>query len=104
MGIVSRLGIPNEILTDQGSNFMSSPMTAIYHLPGVKSISTSPYHPQTDGLVKRFSGTLEAMLRKVAIEDGKDWEKLVPYLLSAYREVPQASAGVSPFELLFGRQ
>ena len=40
------------------------------------------------------------MLRKVV---AKDWDKLLPYLLLAYREMPQASTGFSPFELLYGR-
>ena len=42
------------------------------------------------------------MLRKVAAEEGRDWDRLLPYLLFAYREVPQASTGFSPFELLYG--
>ena len=46
-------------------------MKEVYRLLGVKPIRTSPYHPQTDGLVERISGTLKAMLRKAAIEDGK---------------------------------
>ncbi len=44
------------------------------------------------------------MLRKAKLEEGKDWDTLLPYLLFAYREVPQASTGFSPFELLYGRQ
>ena len=43
------------------------------------------------------------MLWKAAIDEGKDWDKLLPYLLFAYREVPQESTGFSPFELLYGR-
>lgn len=43
------------------------------------------------------------MLRKLADKDGKDWDKLLSYLLFAYREVPQSSTGVFPFELLYGR-
>ena len=35
--------------------------------------------------------------------DGKDWDKLIPYILFAYREVPQESTGFFPFELLYGR-
>ena len=34
---------------------------------------------------------------------GKEWDKKIPYLLFAYREVPQASTGFSPFKLLYGR-
>ena len=99
----SRVGIPSEILTDQGTNFMSTLLSEVYRLLSVKAIRTSPYHPQTDGLVECFNQTLKAMLRKVADDEGKDWDRLLPYVLFAYREVPQASTGFSPFELLYGR-
>ena len=49
--LFSRVGVPDEILTDQGANFTSSLITCLYNLMGVKPIKTSPYHPQTDGLV-----------------------------------------------------
>ncbi|XP_072768318.1 uncharacterized protein [Nerophis lumbriciformis] len=58
----------------------------------------------TDGLVERFNCTLKKMLKKVADEDGKDWDHLIPYVLFAIREVPQASTGFSPFELVYGRR
>ena len=60
---------------------------------GVKPIRTTPYHPLTDGLVERFNQTLKAMLRKAATDNGKDWDKLMPFLLFAYRGIPQASTG-----------
>ena len=99
----TRVGVPQEILTDQGSNFTSQLLVELYHLLHIHPIRTSPYHPQTDGLVERFNQTLKSMLRKAATNEGKDWDKLVPYLLYAYREVPQASTGFSIFELLYGR-
>ena len=102
--LFTRVGVPAEILTDQGSNFMSQLLREVYRLLHVEPIRTSPYHPQTDGLVERFNQTLKAMLKKAASEDGKDWDRLIPYLLFAYREVPQSSTGFSPFELLYGRQ
>ncbi len=74
----SRVGIPEEILTDQGSNFTSKLLAEVYRLLHIKPICTSPYHPQTDGLVERFNQTLKAMLRKTAKEEGKDWDRLVP--------------------------
>ena len=89
--IFARVGIPEEILTDQGSNFTSKLMSEIYRLLHIHPIRTSPYHPQTDGLVERFNGTLKAMLIKVAVEDVKNWDRWLPFLLFAYREVPQAS-------------
>ena len=100
--LFSRVGIPNEILTDQGSNFTSKLLQELYRLLHMRRIQTSPYHLQTDGLVERFNQTLKAMLRKAASAEGKDWDKLIPYLLLAYHEVPQDSTGFSHFELLYG--
>ena len=83
MKLVSRVGIPKEILTDQGTNFTSRLLAELYRLLHVNALQTSPYHPQTDGMVERFNVTLKEMLRKSAQEDGKDWDKLLPYLLFA---------------------
>ena len=55
-------------------------------------------------MVERFNRTLKSMLRRLVKEEGRDWDKLIPYVLFAYREVPQTTTGFSPFELLFGRE
>ena len=100
----SRVGIPEEILTDQGTPFMSRIMKDLCKLMKIKQLSTSVYHPQTDGLVERFNRTLKQMLKKVMEADGRNWDQLLPYLMFSIREVPQSSTGHSPFELLYGRR
>ncbi|KAK7907616.1 hypothetical protein WMY93_016228 [Mugilogobius chulae] len=103
-GKTRKVGVSKEILTDCGTNFLSKLLQQVYQLLGVKGIKTTPYHPQTDGLVERYNQTLKSMLRKFVSTTGADWDQWLPYLLFAYREVPQASTGFSPFELLYGRQ
>ena len=103
MIIFSRVGIPQQILTDQGSNFQSQLLRELYRMLHVDTLRTSPYHPQTDGMVEHFNQTLKSMLCKAAAEEGKDWDRLIPFLLFAYREVPHELTGFSPFELLHGR-
>ncbi|KAK7898417.1 hypothetical protein WMY93_019270 [Mugilogobius chulae] len=98
----SRVGIPREIITDQGTNFTSTLLREVYKLLGITGIKTTPYHPQTDGLVERFNKTLKSMLKKFVEDSGADWDQWLPFLLFAYREVPQASTGFSPFQLLYG--
>ena len=102
--IFSRVGIPKEILTDQGPNFTSELVAEMYRLLHINSLCTSLYYPQTDGMVERFNGTLKEMLRKCATTDGKDWDCLLPYVLFIYREAPYESTGFSLFELLYGRE
>ena len=58
----TRFGIPKEVLTDQGSNFMSELLGEVFKLLDISHIKTSLCHPQTDGLVERFNGTLKMML------------------------------------------
>lgn len=99
----TRTGIPKEILTDQGTPFMSKVTKELCKLLKIKHLRTSVYHPQTDGLVERFNKTLKGMLKRVVSKDGKDWDCLLPYLMFAVREVPQSSTGFSPFELMYGR-
>ena len=52
----------------------------------IQPIRTSPYNPQTDGLVETLN---QIMLQKTAKEKGKNWDKLLLYVLFAYWEVPQ---------------
>ena len=62
--LFARVGVPQEILTDQGSNFTSQLLAELYRLLHVHAIRTSLYHPQTDGLVERFDQTLKNIYQK----------------------------------------
>ena len=104
VNLFSHVGIPEEILSDHGENFMSTMLHEVYTLLNIKRIRTTPYHPQTDGLVERFNGSLKDMLQKFVNRNQKDWDEYLPYLLFAYWEVPQETTGFSPFELLYGRK
>ena len=101
--IFSRVGLPKEILSDRGSQFTSDLMKEICRLLSIKQLITSPYHPQCNGLVERFNGTLKMMLKKMTSERPRDWDRYIPAALFAYREAPNESLKFSPFELLYGR-
>ncbi|KAK7113985.1 hypothetical protein V1264_000125 [Littorina saxatilis] len=100
----TKVGIPREVLTDRGSQFTSEVMEEVNKLLNIKGIHTTPWHPQTNGLTEKFNSTLKHMMKKLCQEQPKDWDKFLPALLFAYREVPQESLKFSPFELLYGRE
>ena len=85
VGVFACVGILEEILSDQGTNFMSTLLVEVYRLQQIKRIQTSPYHPQTDGLVERFDGTLKVMLRKLVNRNHKDWDEYYTSLNSSRR-------------------
>ena len=102
VSIFSRVGIPQEISSDQGSNFMSRLMKELCDLLQIRQVTTTPYHQAANGLVERWNQTMKNMLRRMVYDSCPQWDRLLPYVLFAYREVPEASTGFSPFELLYG--
>ena len=102
--VTARLGVPNEVLSDNGTNFTSKVMAQFCMTVGIKQIKTSPYHPQTDGMVERFNATLKRLLRKLTKDPTVEWDKCLPYVLWAYRGTVHRTTGFSPYHLLFGKE
>ena len=100
MHVFSRLGFPKEVLTDQGTNFMSQTFKEMWRLLEVTPSHTAVYHPQANGPVERFNKTLKGMLRKLVMEKPRRWHFLVAPLMFTIYEVP--STGFSPFEIIYG--
>ena len=101
--IFSRLGVPEEVLSDLGTQFVSDCMREVTRLLSIKQLTTTPYHPMCNGLMEKFNGTMKSMLKRLCSEQPRQWHRYIKPLLFAYREVPQESTGFSPFELLYGR-
>uniref|UniRef100_A0A669CBL6 Gypsy retrotransposon integrase-like protein 1 n=1 Tax=Oreochromis niloticus TaxID=8128 RepID=A0A669CBL6_ORENI len=98
----SVFGLPKIIQTDQGTNFMSRVFAQVVDELHAKHVTSSPYHPESQGALERFHQTLKVMLRKFCLESGKEWDEGLPLLLFAIREARQESLGFSPAELVFG--
>ena len=80
-------GIPEELLSDRGSNFLSYLMLELCSLLEIRKINTSGYHPQTDGLVEMFNSTLQSVIVKASDKSTTEWDKQLPLLLFAYCSV-----------------
>ncbi len=72
LSVISNLGTPLQILSDQGSNFLSLILFLLYKHFGIGKIKTSPYHPQSNGHLERFHSTLKNMLSN-CVENKQDW-------------------------------
>ncbi|GFO28529.1 gypsy retrotransposon integrase-like protein 1 [Plakobranchus ocellatus] len=101
--IYSRLGVPEEVMSDQETQFISDCMKEVCHLLGIEQKTTASYHPMCNGLVERFNATLKTCLRRLCSEQPRQWHRYINHLLFAYREMPQESTHFDPFELLYGR-
>jgi len=99
----SRLGIPGEILSDLGTQFVSDCMKEVVRLLSIKQLTTMPYHPMCNGMTEKFNRTLKITLKRLCSEQPRLWHHYINPLLFAYPEVAQESTGFSPFELPYGR-
>ena len=102
LDIIARHGLSRQILSDQGTQFTGSLMKGLCKHLGIEAITTTPFHPQANGSVERFHGTLVPMLRK-AIVKSLNWLLHLSFCLFAVRSTPNRSTGYSPFELLLGQ-
>lgn len=96
-------GIPQIILTDQGTNFMSKVFKHICKLFKIQKITTSAYHPESNGSLERSHKTLVEYLRCFCNEKQTQWEKWVPYATFVYNTSPHSITKFTPFELMYGR-
>jgi transposase InsO family protein len=101
--VYSRVGFPKEVLSDLGTQFVSELMREVSRLLSIKQLSSTRYHPICNGLVERYNGVIKKVLRKLCAEQPRQWDRFIPALLFALREIPNSSLGYSPFQLLYGR-
>jgi hypothetical protein len=98
--IIFRYGTPMKLLTDQGSNFMSEFFKSVTEMFGITKLNTSPYHPQTDGLVERFNGTLLNMISSYVNSGQTDWDVHLSSCVYAYNNAVHPATGETPFYLM----
>ncbi|XP_011169408.1 uncharacterized protein LOC105202535 [Solenopsis invicta] len=85
--VVTKNGILEKVLTDQGMNFTSE---------------TTACHPESNGALERLYGTLVEYLQHYINETQADWDELLPYAKFAYNTTPHTATGFTLFELISG--
>ena len=101
--VVRHHGVPASIVSDRGPQFISRVWKALWGRFGTNlSLSTS-YHPQTNGLSEREQKTMSTWLKAFCSHHPEDWDLMLPLAELALNCMPQAASGMSPFQLLYGR-
>ncbi|GBG61655.1 hypothetical protein CBR_g23170 [Chara braunii] len=101
---VTSHGVPEDIVSDRDTRFMSTFFTALMQESGTKMKPSSARHPQTDRQTERAHQTAQMMLRTLIRPDQKDWVDRLPDIEFPYKTSMHPAIGVTPFELHHGGQ
>jgi hypothetical protein len=99
---ILRYGLPQEIITDRGSNFVSDLFTSLCKLLRIKKLTTAAYRPQANGSNERLHRTLYTILRGLREVGYISWERQLDLALFVYRTSYHRSIDMTPHQALFG--
>ena len=101
--LFASFGLPEQVVSDNGSQFTSSEFDMFMKFNGIKHILTAPYHPKSNKEAKRAVQTFKNSLKAQKMEKGDVQTKLSRFLL-CYRNTPNSTTGLTPAELFLKRK
>ena len=99
--IFARFGLPETIVTDNGTGFVSQEFKEFLRMNGIHHTTSAPYHPASNGLAERAVQIVKKGLKK---DTAGSMVTRLARVLFTYRITPQSTTGSSPAELLLGRR
>ena len=102
--VISKYSVPNYIIMDQDSAFMSSLMNYLFNKLDIRIKTLAPYNHQS--LQAKYSiKSLSTMLTKHLTDHGQMCPKCLTLATLAYNTFNSPNLGnYSPYELVFGRK
>lgn len=101
--IFTQFGLPRIIVSDNGRQFTSENFRTYCERKGIRHITSSPYHPRTNGLAERFVRTFKTRMASSRNDNKTQIQRLRNFLFN-YRNTPHNTTNKSPNEMIFGRR
>jgi transposase InsO family protein len=106
--IVHRFGVPNSIITDNGSQFTGRKFLEFYDKFHIRVDWAAVAHPQTNGQVECANGMILQGLKPRIFDQlnksGRKWLQELPAVLWSLRTTPSRATGFTPFFLVHGAE
>ncbi|KAK3521387.1 hypothetical protein QTP70_004123 [Hemibagrus guttatus] len=97
-------GLPEDIVSDRGSQFTSRIWRSFFKLLGVTISLSSGYHPQTNGQMERKIQEIGCFLRTFCHGHQESWKQFLGWAEYAQNSLRQPTTGLTPFQCVFGYQ
>lgn len=95
-------GLPDELLSDRGTQFTSKFWRRCFELLGVHQKLSTAFHPQTDGQTERVNQVMEQYLRCFCDYKQMNWLDLLSIAEFAYNNSYHTSIQMTPFFANYG--
>ncbi|CAJ2636234.1 unnamed protein product [Trifolium pratense] len=102
--VLARFGIPQVVVTDNGTQFTDKEFQAFLVALGTKQHFTSVEHPQTNGQAEAANKVILRGLRRRLDQNKKKWVEELDNVLWAYRTTPHSTTGETPFRMVYGTE
>ena len=102
--IIYRHGIPDRIVTDNGTPFRNAVIDKLCAKFKIKHCYSTPYYPPANGLAEAFNKTIMKILKKMVTKNKKDWDKRLLEALWTYRTPHRTATRATPYSLVYGTE
>lgn len=101
---ILRYGIPRQIVTDRGTEFINSTMEEVCKILNISQLQSTAFHHQTLGSLENSHKHLTFYLRMQVNSHSQEWSSWIPYWCFSYNTSVHSSTKFTPYELVFGKQ
>lgn len=100
---ILRYGIPREIATDRGTEFIANTMKEVCSLLKIGRTTSTAYHHESIGALENSHKTMGAYLRIQSENYATSWSSWLPFWCFAYNNTVHTETKYTPHELVFGK-
>ena len=102
--IFAAQGLPERIISDNGPQFTASEFQQFCNSRGIVHSTIAPYHPRSNGEVKRLVATFKNSIEKANPSSNEQLQNSLINFLARYRATPHTVTGQTPSEMLNSRR
>jgi len=96
-------GVPQIMISDRGSNFISDVWTEAALIMGMKLKYSSPFLPRSNGRSERQNKVITNILRCVCHDNPRNWDDMLPIVIFNMNNTKSRATGFSPHEIIYGK-
>jgi transposase len=94
------------LLSDNGAGYISQQFNQYLHLVGIRHITASPFHPQTNGKIERYHRSIKGEINRVPYDMPSELKEAIRTFIEYYnyRRYHEGLGNVTPYDVYTGKQ